>query len=113
MAEFRAFRPLESQHGDLLEPLAKVLRELQNNCPWINAKRIKIDFDGSSNTADVPHGLGRAYTGGWVGDGDDVSAVRRIVTGSVAAADGLDTSIYVRVKQLGTATAETIYVWVY
>lgn len=111
-AEFRAHKPLEHRSGDELEPVAKVLRELSANVPWLHARRLAIVFDGVSLTADVRHGLGRAYTGGWIGDTVDSSRRRAVITGSVAAAAGLDTSTYVRVTQSATA-AETVYVWVF
>lgn len=33
-----------------------------------DARRLTVAFDGVSSYVDVPHRLGRAYTGGWIGD---------------------------------------------
>lgn len=114
MAEHRAFGPLEQRRsGDDLEPVAKLVRELEDAFPQIHGRRVAVTFDGVTATVDAAHDLGRDYEGGWLMDASAAVADDcTVITGSVAGADGLDASTYVRVTQ-GTAQAVTRYVWVY
>lgn len=113
VAEHRGHRPLEYPNGGTLEPVAKVLRELNDAFPMMHGRRVAVTFDGATATMDVEHGLGRAYTGGFLMDATDAVADDcGVITGATALVASVDTSTYVRVKQ-GTATAVTQQVWVY
>lgn len=114
MSEHRGYSPLEQKRpGDELEPVAKVLREMDDSLPFQHGKRVTVTFDGATATEDVAHGLGRAYEGGWLMDASAaVTDDCALITGATALAASVDTSTYARVTQ-GTATAVTRYVWVY
>lgn len=114
VAEHRGHRPFEQvAPGDALEPVAKVLRELADAFPMLHGKRVAVTFDGATATEDVEHGLGRAYTGGFLMDASSAVADDcAVITGATALAASVDTATYVRVTQ-GTAQSVTQHVWVY
>lgn len=113
MADHRSYKPLDVRPGGPLEPLLKLTRELDANCPWLHGRRVRVDFDGSSATADVEHGLGRRYEGGWLMSRDGIGAATvALITGAVAEESGVDTSRFARVAQ-SSILAETVYIWVY
>ncbi len=112
MAEHRGYRPLEQvAPGDALEPVAKVLRELGVNVPFLHGRRVAVEFDGATATEDVEHGLGRVYEDAWVMSEPGGTRIS-VDPEAIADAAGVDTATYVRVKQ-AAATAQTVYVWVY
>jgi hypothetical protein len=51
-------------------PTAKTLlpeydRQLTQACPWLNGKEVGLTTTATALEQKLPHGLGRAYRGGW------------------------------------------------
>jgi hypothetical protein len=93
--------------------LADYLRLLSQQ-PAVQAQRVECtmaDAAGAGQTtADVEHGLGRAYVDGWIGTQSDNVGLR-LIDAETAEAAGVDVSLYARV-QASASTTTTFVLWI-
>jgi len=92
--------------ADLLTDLSKL--------EILQGKLIQVQLDGTANTQSFPHGLGRAYRGGFlVGNGSLTSGTTiAVASGKRAAQAGVNINAYFTVQP--TAVHDGYYlVWVF
>lgn len=112
----RNFGPIEARPGTALEPLMKLVRELEANAPWIHAQHVRVEWVAAGSTvALVSHQLGRPYQDGWVGAVSAMGHAASLLTPEGTLALGGDPA-KVAAVQLVTAMSgidATAGVWVF